>query len=107
MTSIQNYINGGWCNAQSTGLVAVVNPATAEVLGQAPLSAAANVNEAVQAAARACPEWRRVPAAERAQFLFKLKWLLESQLEELARTINLECGKTLAESRAEMRRAIE
>ncbi len=41
------------------------------------------------------------------QYLFKLKQLLESNLEELARTITIENGKTLAESRGEMRRAIE
>lgn len=41
------------------------------------------------------------------QYLFKLKQLLESNLEELARTITIENGKTLAESRGELRRAIE
>jgi malonate-semialdehyde dehydrogenase (acetylating)/methylmalonate-semialdehyde dehydrogenase len=41
------------------------------------------------------------------QYLFKLKNLLEENLEDLARTITLECGKTLAESTGEMRRAIE
>jgi malonate-semialdehyde dehydrogenase (acetylating)/methylmalonate-semialdehyde dehydrogenase len=41
------------------------------------------------------------------QYLFKLKFLLEDHLDELARTITLECGKTIAESKAEWRRAIE
>ena len=48
-----------------------------------------------------------MPVTERIQYLFKLKMLLEEQFEDLARTITLECGKTLAESRGEMRRAIE
>jgi malonate-semialdehyde dehydrogenase (acetylating) / methylmalonate-semialdehyde dehydrogenase len=52
-------------------------------------------------------EWRRTPPAERIQYLFKLKDLLEKNLEDLARTITMECGKTLEESRGEMRRAIE
>jgi malonate-semialdehyde dehydrogenase (acetylating)/methylmalonate-semialdehyde dehydrogenase len=48
-----------------------------------------------------------VPVTERIQYLFKLKGLLEDQFEDIARTITLECGKTLGESRGEMRRAIE
>ena len=48
-----------------------------------------------------------MPVTDRVQFLFKLKSLLEEQFEDLARTITMECGKTLAESRGEMRRAIE
>ena len=55
----------------------------------------------------AFPAWRRVPVGERIQYLFKLKTLLEENIEELARTITMEAGKTIVESRAEIRRAIE
>ena len=65
------------------------------------------MEEAAQAAARAFPAWRRVPVVDRVQYLFKLKALLEAEFEEMSRTITMECGKTLAESRGEMRRAIE
>ncbi len=41
------------------------------------------------------------------QYLFKLKGLLENEFEDISRTITVECGKTLAEARGEMRRAIE
>jgi malonate-semialdehyde dehydrogenase (acetylating)/methylmalonate-semialdehyde dehydrogenase len=85
----------------------VVNPATAEELGRVPSSPGAEVEAAAQAAARAFPAWRRVPVVERVQYLFKLKMAMEAEFEELSRTITLECGKTLAESRGEMRRAIE
>ena len=47
------------------------------------------------------------PVVERVQYLFKLKALLDTHFEELSRAITMECGKTLAESRGEMRRAIE
>ena len=43
----------------------------------------------------------------RVQPLYKLKQLLEENSEEIARTITMECGKTLAESRGEVQRAIE
>src|ERR1051326_7296036 len=49
----------------------------------------------------------RTPPGERIQYLFKLKNLFESHLDELSRIITMENGKTLGEAKAEMRRAIE
>lgn len=106
-TILQNYINGQWCAAQASEFLEVINPATVEVLGNVPLSSAAEVEQAAQAAAQAFVGWRRTPAGDRVQYLFKLKTLLEEHLEDLARTITMECGKTLAESKGEMQRAIE
>ena len=106
-TVLQNYVNGQWCVAGAGDYWDVVNPATLEVLGQVPLSAAGDVDRAVQAASQAFVDWRRIPAGDRIQYLFKLKVLLEEHLEELACTITQECGKTLVEAIGEMRRAIE
>ena len=104
---LQNYVNGAWRRSAATEYVDVVNPATAEVLGRTPLSTAAEVDVAVQAAAAAFPAWRRTPPGERVQYLFKLKNLLEEHLDELSRLITTENGKTFAEAKAEMRRGIE
>ncbi|MGG6296187.1 CoA-acylating methylmalonate-semialdehyde dehydrogenase [Leptolyngbya sp. AN02str] len=104
---LQNYINGAWCAASTSDYLDVVNPATNEVLAQVPLSPAADVVAATEAAAAAFTSWRRVPVGDRIQYLFKLKGLMEAHLDELARTITLECGKTFAEAKAEMQRAIE
>ncbi len=84
-----------------------MNPATLEVLASVPLSLGEDVDRAVQAAQQAFVSWRRSPAGDRVQYLFKLKVLLEEHLEDLAQTITMESGKTLAEARGEMRRAIE
>lgn len=105
--TLPNYINGQWCTSSAMEYLDVFNPATAEILVKVPLSPACEVNEAVEAAAEAFVSWRRTPPTERVQYLFKLKNLLEENLEDLARTITLECGKTLAESQGEMQRAIE
>jgi len=105
--TLPNYINGQWCTSSATEYLNVINPATTEVLAKVPLSPASEVNQAAEAAAEAFVNWRRTPPTERVQYLFKLKNLLEENLEDLARTITLECGKTLAESTGEMRRAIE
>src|ERR1700685_774264 len=55
----------------------------------------------------AFPEWRRTPPEDRIQPLFKLKMLLEDHITDIARIISQENGKTFAEAKAEMRRAIE
>ncbi len=104
---LPNYINGNWQPSTATEYLEVINPATTEILAKVPLSPGSDVNQATEAAAEAFIRWRRTPAPERVQYLFKLKNLLEENFEDLARTITLECGKTLGESKGEMRRAIE
>ncbi len=107
MKILPNYINGAWIASAATESLEVINPANAEVMALVPLSPSAEVDTAVLAAATALPAWRQTPAQDRIQYLFKLKALLEEHLEELSRTITMECGKTLDEARGEMRRAIE
>ena len=106
-TSVPNFVHGQWIESKATEWMDVVNPATGEVIARTPLSSAAEVGKAVESAAKAFPEWRRTPPEDRIQYLFKLKMLLEDHLEELARTITLENGKTLGEAKGELRRAIE
>jgi malonate-semialdehyde dehydrogenase (acetylating)/methylmalonate-semialdehyde dehydrogenase len=103
---LQNYA-GSWRASDAGEYSDITNPATGEKLGRVPLGSKVDVDVAVQTASSAFPEWRRTPPEERIQYLFKLKQLLENHLEELAQICTQENGKTLAESRAEWRRAIE
>ncbi len=107
ITLLQNFIGGNWKRSGATENLDISNPATGEVIGQVPLSPASEVGEAARAATEAFPSWRQVPITDRVKYLFKLKILLEEQLEDLSRTITVECGKTLNESRGEMKRTIE
>jgi malonate-semialdehyde dehydrogenase (acetylating)/methylmalonate-semialdehyde dehydrogenase len=104
---LQNYIGGAWVDPDAESWVEVENPATSEVLAQAPLSKPTDVNKAAEAAAEAFGTWRQLPATDRIQYLFKLKSALEANFDELARSITLENGKVLGEARGELRRAIE
>src|SRR5579863_8688461 len=106
-TELQNFINGTWQRSAATQFQDVTHRATAELIGRTPLSSIADVNAAVQSASEAFPAWRRTPAGERVQYLFKLKNLLEEHLDELARIITVENGKTFGEAKAELRRGIE
>jgi malonate-semialdehyde dehydrogenase (acetylating)/methylmalonate-semialdehyde dehydrogenase len=102
-----NYVNGQWLDSAAVQCLDVFNPATGDVLGSVPLSTAAEVRQAVEAASQAFPIWRRVPAVDRVQYLFKFKFLLEENVDDISRSITMECGKTFEESRGEMRRLIE
>ncbi len=104
---LRNFVNGAWRDPDARETLTVLNPASAQALAEVPLSPAAEVDLAVEAAAKAFVEWRRRPAGDRIQPLFKLKTLLEENLDRLARSITEECGKTYAESAGELRRAIE
>jgi malonate-semialdehyde dehydrogenase (acetylating)/methylmalonate-semialdehyde dehydrogenase len=102
-----NYVGNEWRRSAATSYVDVRNPASGEVLAATPLSPASEVAAAVDTAQAAFLEWRDVPVTDRILPLFRLRQLLNDNLEDLARTITLEAGKTYAESIGEMRRGIE
>src|SRR5881628_2674899 len=102
-----NYINGRWEKSAAGEFLDVRNPATTETIVRVPLTPRTEVDTAVQAAVAAWDGWRRTPATERIQYMFRLKNLLEEHYKDIARTITQECGKTLAEAEAELRRGIE
>jgi malonate-semialdehyde dehydrogenase (acetylating)/methylmalonate-semialdehyde dehydrogenase len=105
--AVLNYVNGAWQPAETEGGLELVNPATGEPLGRSGSAGAAGVDAAVKAAQKAFPAWRATPVGDRIQYLFKLKSLLDTHIGELARLITIENGKTLAESKAEIKRGIE
>ena len=104
---LANFVNGQWQPIPGATYQDVVNPATGEVVAKTPLSEASDVDAAVESASAAYSEWRRTPPEDRIQPLFKLKQLMEEHLDDFGRLITQENGKTLAEAKAEMRRAIE
>ena len=104
---ILNYINGEWVAPIVSEYVDIINPATGEVMAKTPLSGKADVDSAANAAAAAFPGWRSTPVQDRIQFLFRLRDLLKANVDDLARTITNEAGKTFEESKAELVRMIE
>jgi malonate-semialdehyde dehydrogenase (acetylating) / methylmalonate-semialdehyde dehydrogenase len=107
VSTLANFINNEWVVPGTDALDDVTNPATGEVLAHVPLGGTKEVDTAVAAASDALPSWSGTPVTDRIQFLFKLKALLEDEFENIARIITEECGKTLAESRGELRRGVE
>ena len=105
--TLPNFIGGSYLAPSASETLPVLNPATGEILFRIPLSGPEDVGRAVASARDALREWRETPPGDRVQPLFRLKALLERDFEEISRVVTTECGKTLAESRGELRRAIE
>src|SRR5437879_12643691 len=104
---IPNLIGSQWrVPANGAGALPVYNPATGEVIEQVPLAGAHEVEAAVQAAAEAYIAWSRTAVMERVRLLFRFMAVLEEHVEDLAATITRHHGKTLEESRGEVRRGI-
>lgn len=104
---IRNYIDGEWQASQSKNLGDVRCPATGEKIAQVPFSTAEDVDKAVRAAKTAYAEWRTTPPVTRARYLFRLKEAFEDAFDDIAKTLVTEEGKTIDESRGEVRRMIE
>jgi malonate-semialdehyde dehydrogenase (acetylating)/methylmalonate-semialdehyde dehydrogenase len=100
-------IGGEWEQINSVPTSPVFNPSTGDTIAQTPLCTAEHVDAAVQAAAEAFPAWMETPPVERARVLFKFRMLLEENFEELVRCNTREHGKTLVESRGDVKRGIE
>jgi malonate-semialdehyde dehydrogenase (acetylating)/methylmalonate-semialdehyde dehydrogenase len=107
MMSVPLYVAGEWQDVNSVSTSPVFNPSTGEEIARAPMCGPSHVDAAVQAAAAAFPAWMETPPVERARVLFKFKMLLEENFEEIVRCNTREHGKTLVESRGDVKRGIE
>lgn len=105
--TLKHYIGGEWVESTSPKTTSVVNPATCEILAHVPEGTREDVDKAVKAAQEAYEEWRQIPVLSRAQYMFRLKNLMEERFEDFARVIVEENGKTIDEARGEVRRGIE
>jgi succinate-semialdehyde dehydrogenase / glutarate-semialdehyde dehydrogenase len=80
----------------------VVNPATGEAIGELPLADPADLDRALEVAAKGFAIWREAPAAQRAAVLQGAARLLLERQEAIARIATQEQGKPLSESRIEV-----
>ena len=98
----QCYVNGGWIDAKSGGVLEVGNPATGEAIGTVPALGAEETRDAIEAADAAWLAWRSRPAKERANLMRRWFELMMAHQEDLAMLMTSEQGKPLAESRGEI-----
>lgn len=101
-----NFIGGEWQPSHTGRRYERYNPwRPSEVVGEFPSSDADDVSAAVDAAEKACPQWRKLPAAKRCAFLAGAADAIEARVEDIAQDMTREMGKPLRESRLEAARA--
>jgi len=102
-----NWIGGEWVPAQSGKTVVVDNPRNGQTIGHVADSDKGDVDAAVASAKAAFPAWRATPMKERVQILFRLKAIMEANIDELSWLLSHENGKLFGESKAEVEKGIE
>ncbi len=98
---IQQYINGAWINAVSNQQVALINPATEEVIDYISYADDKDYNIAIDAAAEAFKTWRKTTPYFRADILKKAAQYLRDNIDAISRDMVLESGKPYAEAKGE------
>ena len=101
MKTLQNFINGKSVPSSSGKTQDLVNPATGEVFAKAPVSNAADVDAAMNAAATAFETWRDSTPGERQRAINKIADAIEARSEELIRVESENTGKPIAVTRQE------
>ena len=100
-------VNNQWRETRSGQYMEITNSNTGEVMAQTPRCTSEEVNEAVEVAKNAYPEWSNTPVQKRADVMFKFKRKIEENLDELATLVATEHGKNMAESRGDVIKAME
>ena len=103
---VKNFINGKF---ERNGHVSmdVMSPIDGSIISTLPLSNYTDVDKAVKAAKKAFIDWSSRTLKERVQVFFNYRTLLEKNMDELTRLVQLENGKTYDEAKAEVEKSIE
>jgi len=101
------HVDGNWITQTSGGSMPVIDPATGEQLGTAPIATVGDVQSAIAAADKAAAGWRGLSAWARADLLHNAANVMTARLEEGARVMVLETGKPLAQARREWQLSID
>jgi succinate-semialdehyde dehydrogenase / glutarate-semialdehyde dehydrogenase len=101
-TNLSLYIDGQWRAGEGRDTHRVVNPATGDTLAELPLATAADLDEALAAAAEGFELWRKTEVNARAATMRKVAELIRERAEDIAVLMTTEQGKPLAEARTEV-----
>jgi aldehyde dehydrogenase (NAD+) len=101
-------IDNQWVAAAEGGTLDALNPATGETVATVAAGTAPDIDRAVKAARRALEKgpWGKMDAADRGRLIYRFADLIEENAEELAALESLNCGKTISDSRGDMKGAV-
>lgn len=103
---VKNFINGKF-ERNGHASMDVMSPIDGSIISTLPLSNYSDVDKAVKAAKTAFKDWSSRTLKERVQVFFNYRTLLEKNMDELTKLVQLENGKTYDEAKAEVEKSIE
>lgn len=104
---VKIFINGSWADAIGGETIAVIDPATEEMIGKVAHARKADLDLAVEAAFAGFGIWRDTAAFERSRLMRKAADLLRSRVEAIAGMMTREQGKPVAQATAEIMSAAD
>jgi malonate-semialdehyde dehydrogenase (acetylating)/methylmalonate-semialdehyde dehydrogenase len=107
MQDIGHWINGKLVAGTSGRFTDVYNPATGEVQGRVALASAAELDAAIQDAAKAQVKWAATNPQRRARVMMAFGALINQNMEKLAEMVSREHGKTIPDARGDVQRGLE
>jgi len=93
VTQVKQFIGGEWVESSSGETMEVLNPATGEVIAEAPCATAKDVDRAVEAAKKVWDDWRLKTPKDRMELLLRMADLVDEHADELARLESQNVGK--------------
>ncbi len=106
MLEVRNYIRGEWLTLREGREVEVRNPANLdEILGKGRLASARHAANAIEAAEQALEGWARTPAPKRGEIVERAGDILKAEMDDVARLLTQEEGKTFTDAKGEVYRA--
>ncbi|CAB3977350.1 methylmalonate-semialdehyde dehydrogenase [acylating], mitochondrial [Paramuricea clavata] len=100
-------IDGKFIDSKTEDWLPIHNPATNEVISNVPKTTQAEMKAAVDSASKAFESWSQSSILSRQQILFAYQGLVKSNLKEVAQSITLEQGKTLADAEGDVHRGLQ
>ena len=107
MKKIENYIDGNIVKGNSPNYIPVDNPSTGEIISEVILSDSKDFDNAVNSSLRAFENWSQVTPLKRSRIISKYKEYIEKDLENLAKLVSLEHGKTFDDAKGSVTRGLE
>jgi len=104
---LHHFINGQKVAGESGRTGPIFNPATGEITKEVPLASAADMRNAVEVAKAALPAWAATTPIARARMMFRLKSLIEANMDALAEAVSSEHGKTIPDAKGSITRGLE
>ena len=106
MKKIKNFISGSEF-ANSTNYLSVEDPSTGEKISQVVLSNKKDFEETIKSSKIAFDKWSKVTPLKRSRIISKYKEVIEKNIDQLAKLISVEHGKTLDDAKGSVIRGLE